>query len=94
MLAVPQKQSATDTLTTTSKTVIKKTADAIRDLIGNKIANKIAKVSKNLEIVTNQNDKENLKKDICLQKKDKEGIIDDLDLNNIITMEYQKILNF
>ena len=53
MLAVPQKQSATDTLTTTSKIVIKKTADAIRDLIGNKIANKIAKVSKNLETVTN-----------------------------------------
>ena len=53
MLAVPQKQSATDTLTATSKTVIKKTADAIRDLIGNKIANKIAKVSKNLETVTN-----------------------------------------
>ena len=79
MLAVRQKQSATDTLKTSSKIVIIKTAEAIRDLIGNKIANKITKVSKNLETVTNENDKENLKKDICLQKKDKKGIIDDLD---------------
>ena len=79
MLAVRQKQSATDALKTSSKIVIIKTAEAIRDLIGNKIANKITKVSKNLETVTNENDKENLKKDICLQKKDKKGIIDDLD---------------
>ena len=79
MLAVRQKQSATDTLKTSSKIVIIKTAEAIRDLIGNKIVNKITKVSKNLETVTNENDKENLKKDICLQKKDKKGIIDDLD---------------
>ena len=79
MLAVRQKQSATNTLKTSSKIVIIKTAEAIRDLIGNKIANKITKVSKNLETVTNENDKENLKKDICLQKKDKKGIIDDLD---------------
>ena len=79
MLAVRQKQSVTDTLKTSSKIVIIKTAEAIRDLIGNKIANKITKVSKNLETVTNENDKENLKKDICLQKKDKKGIIDDLD---------------
>ena len=78
MLAVRQKQSATDTLKTSSKIVIIKTAEAIRDLIGNKIANKTTKVSKNLETVTNENDKENLKKDICLQKKDKKGIIDDL----------------
>ena len=75
MLAVRQKQSATDTLKTSSKIVIIKTAEAIRDLIGNKIANKITKVSKNLETVTNENDKENLKKDICLQKKTRKELL-------------------
>ena len=69
MLAVRQKQSATDTLKTSSKIVIIKTAEAIRDLIGNKIANKITKVSKNLETVTNENDKENLKKEIYVSRK-------------------------
>ena len=36
---------------------------------GNKITNKITKVSKSLETVTSENDKEYLKKLICLQKK-------------------------
>ena len=52
------KQSATDSLKTTSKRVIPKIAEATSDLIGNTIANKITKVSehsqqKNSEIVTN-----------------------------------------
>ena len=69
------KQSATDALKTSSKSVIQKTAEATGDLIGNKIADKNTKVSKNpeennLETVTNENDKKNLKKDIYLQKKD------------------------
>ena len=41
------KQSPADALETTSKRIIKKTAEATCDLIGNKITNKIAKVSKN-----------------------------------------------
>ena len=41
------KQSATDPLKTSSKRVIRKTAEATGDLIGNKIANRITKVSKN-----------------------------------------------
>ena len=40
------KQSATDTLESSSKRVLKKTAKATSDLIGNKIANKITKLSK------------------------------------------------
>ena len=52
------KQSATDSLKTTSKRAIPKIAEATSDLIGNTIANKITKVSKhsqqnNSEIVTN-----------------------------------------
>ena len=38
------KQSATDALKTSSKRVIRKTAEATDDLIGNKIANKITKL--------------------------------------------------
>ena len=41
------KQSATDTLNTSSKRVIQKTAEATGDFIGNKIANKIIGFSKN-----------------------------------------------
>ena len=36
----------------------KKTAKVTGDLIGNEIGNKITNVSKNLETVTNKNDKE------------------------------------
>ena len=71
------KQSATDALKTSTKSVIQKTAEATGDLIGNKTANKVTKVSRNsqqnnLDTFKNENDKEkHLKKDIYLQKKDK-----------------------
>ena len=57
------KKSATDALKTSSKTVIKKTAEAAGDLIGNKIANNITGGSNNsqqkyLETATNESDKE------------------------------------
>ena len=55
------KQSATDALKTSLKRVVQKTAEETGDLIGNKIANKTTKVWKNLERVTNENDKEILK---------------------------------
>ena len=42
------KQSATDSLKTTSKKAIRKRAKATGDLIRNKIADKITRVSKNL----------------------------------------------
>ena len=51
------KQSATDALKTSSKRAIQKTAEATADLIGTEIATKITKVLKNLETVTNENDK-------------------------------------
>ena len=41
------KKSAIDSLKTTSKIVIQKTAETTGDLIGNKIVYKITKVSKN-----------------------------------------------
>ena len=71
------KQSATDALKTSTKSVIQKTAEATGDLTGNKTANKVTKVSRNsqqnnLDTFKNENDKEkHLKKDIYLQKKDK-----------------------
>ena len=72
------KQSATDAIKYSSKKkkVIQETAEATGDLIGNKIANKITKLSKNSQqnnskTDTNEHDKEILKKDIDLQKKDK-----------------------
>ena len=43
------KQSATDTLKTTSKWSIEKPAEATGGFIGNKIANRIIIVSKNLQ---------------------------------------------
>ena len=73
---VNAKQSATGALKTTSKRVIQNTVEAISDLIGNKIANGITKVSRSLpqnnsETISNKHDKEILKKDIYLQKKDR-----------------------
>ena len=71
------KQSATDALKTSTKSVIQKTAEATGGLIGNKTANKVTKVSRNsqqnnLDTFTNENDEEkHLKKDIYLHKKDK-----------------------
>ena len=57
------KKSGTDALKTSSKRVIKKTAEAAGDFIEYKIANKITKFSKNSqkansEIITDENDKE------------------------------------
>ena len=78
------KKSATDTLKTTSKIVIQKTAESTGDLIGNKIDDAVAKshdgtitkVSKNSqqnnsETVTNEHDKEIPKEKYYLQKKGK-----------------------
>ena len=57
------KKSITDAFKTSSKRVIKKTAETTGDLIGNKTANKIKRLSKNSqqnnsETVTNENYKE------------------------------------
>ena len=67
-------------LRSSSKRVLQKTAEATDDLIGNKITNKIVKLSKNsqqnnLETVRNENDKKIAKKDMYLQKKDKQFLI-------------------
>ena len=78
------KQSATDSLKTTSKRAIPKIAEATSDLIGNTIANKITKVSKhsqqnNSEIVTNLNDKE-IPKERYISAEKKQETTDDLRL--------------
>ena len=78
------KQSATDTLRTSSKRVIQKTTEATGDLIGNKIADKIMKVSKNLqqnnsETVTNEHDKE-IPKERYISPEERQNIIDELKL--------------
>ena len=78
------KQSATDSLKTTSKRVIPKIAEATSDLIGNTITNKITKVSKhsqqnNSEIVTNLNDKE-IPKERYISAEKKQETTDDLRL--------------
>ena len=61
------KQSATDTLETTSKKLIQKTAEATGDLTGNNISDKVMKVSRgslqnNSEIITSDYGKEIAKK--------------------------------
>ena len=76
------KQSATDALKTTSKRLIKKTAEPNSDLIDYKIANKITKVSKNSqqnksETITNKNDKET-PKETYISPKQRQKIIHDL----------------
>ena len=82
MLAMHQKlldhakKSATDALKTSSKRVIQKTEEVTGDLIGNKIADKITKVSKNLETVTNETDKEIPKERYTSPEKRKENIGD------------------
>ena len=53
--------------------MIQKTAEANGDLIGYKIADKITKVSKNLEKVTNENDKEISKERYMSAKKRQEN---------------------
>ena len=76
------KQFATEAHKTSSKRVIQKTGEATGGLIGNKIANKITKVSKNVETVTNKNDKEIKKtpKGRYMPPEKKQEIIDDLRL--------------
>ena len=76
------KQSATNALKTTSKKVIKKTAEATGDLIGNKVADRITKVSKisqqnNSEIIINEHDNE-ISKERYIYPKERQDIIDDL----------------
>ena len=61
------------------KKVIQKTGEATVDFVGNKIANKITKVSKNLETVTNENNKETPKERYMSPGK-KQEIINDLRL--------------
>ena len=86
MLAMRQKlldnaeRSATNAFRTSSKRVIQKTAEASGGLIGNKIANRITKVSKNsqqnnLKTIKKQQEKEILKKDTNLQKRDKKVLM-------------------
>ena len=73
-------RSATNAFRTSSKRVIQKTAEASGGLIGNKIANRITKVSKNsqqnnLKTIKKQQEKEILKKDTNLQKRDKKVLM-------------------
>ena len=74
------ERSATNAFRTSSKRVIQKTAEASGGLIGNKIANRITKVSKNsqqnnLKTIKKQQEKEILKKDTNLQKRDKKVLM-------------------
>ena len=74
------ERSATNAFRTSSKRVIQKTAEASGGLIGNKIANRITKVSKNsqqnnLKTMKKQQEKEILKKDTNLQKRDKKVLM-------------------
>ena len=48
------KKSTTDAITTASKTVIQKSAEATGDLIGNKTADKIASISKKTNDANNE----------------------------------------
>ena len=85
------KESATDSFKTALKRAIQKTAKATGDLIGNKIADKISKVSKNLETVANENDKE-IPKGRYISPEKRQKNIDELRLtyNNIIS-KYNKL---
>ena len=81
------KQSATDALKTSSKRNNQKTAEATGDLIGNKTANKIRRFSENSqqnnsEAVTNEHDKETLKRYISPEERQK--IIDNLGIKVIV----------
>ena len=78
------KQSTSDALKTSSKSVIQKTAEATGGFIGNKIANKITIVSKTLpqnnsETITNEHDKE-LPNERYTSPEERQGIIDELRL--------------
>ena len=67
------QQSATDSLKTSSKGVIQKTAEPTGVLVGNKIVSRITRISKNsqrnnLEIVTNEHNKK-IPKTICISRR-------------------------
>ena len=89
MLAMHQKldhakQSATDALKTSSKTVIQIKAEETGDLIGNRNANKIKRVSKNSQqnnskIITNKHDKE-IPKERYVSPEERQEITDELRL--------------
>ena len=69
------KQSATDAFKTASRQAIQKPAQVVVDLVDNEIANEFRKVSRtwpqnDLETENTGCDKENVKKDLYLQKKD------------------------
>ena len=69
------KQPATDAFKTTSRRAIQKPAQVVVDLVDNEIANEFRKVSRtwpqnDLETENTGCDKENVKKDLYLQKKD------------------------
>ena len=92
------KQSATDSLKTMSKIVIKNTVEATGDLIGNRIPVLITKVSKNSEhtnseSVTNEHDKEKPKERYLSPEEDRKLLMIWVWYNCII-IEYQKIINF
>ena len=64
------KKFETDAMKNSSKRVIQKTeAKATGDLIGNKIANRITKFQNNTETVTNKDDKEIPKRNICISSR-------------------------
>ena len=80
------KQSDTDAIKITSEKVIKKKTaeEATGDLIGNKTADKITKISKNVqktnsETITNEQDKEILKK-MYKYAEERQKITDDIRL--------------
>ena len=76
------KQSATDGLKSSSKTLIQKTAEATGDLIGTEIADQIIKISRNSrefnsETVTNEHDKK-IPKERYISPEETQQIIDEL----------------
>ena len=82
------EKSATNAFKTASKRAIQKTAEVTSDLIGNKITNKITKFSKearqnNSETATNKHDKEP-PKERHISRKERQKIIDNLDINIIV----------
>ena len=73
---------STDTIKTTSKRAIQKTAEATGDLIGNKIADKITSISKKLvkEFPINDEDVKITNKKRYISPEERQQIIDELGL--------------
>ena len=75
MVNIPRNASGTDAFITDSKRAIQKRAETTFDLTGNRTKlhgqNYKSSQQNNSETVTNEYDKEYLKKDIHLQKKNK-----------------------